>query len=153
MENLITHLMLHNSAEALLFYSKLLNCDISDIHYSDGSVLLATQHHNSIPLDNNQIIMHSALMKNNKPILYIATAHLQDANYQGHEIVKTTFGNSISLILELSQQEELNTRFDMIKNHGDHQISISPTETYWGDYYAIIRDKHHTIWQLRCPLK
>lgn len=57
-----------------------------------------------------------------------------------------TFGDNISLVLNLSNQDEVTTYYNRLKEGGDVQMELQ--ETFWSKSYGIVKDKFGITWQV-----
>ena len=52
-------------------------------------------------------------------------------------------GSSISLILELDSQEEINNLYSVIRN-----VIFALQKTFWGSYHAVVNDCYGIVWSM-----
>jgi PhnB protein len=57
-----------------------------------------------------------------------------------------TFGDNISLVLNLSNQDEVATYYNRLKDGGNVQMELQ--ETFWSKSYGIVKDKFGITWQV-----
>lgn len=84
-------------------------------------------------------IIHAELHINDECILYLNDNFGDRAD-----------GSSITLLLELDSEAELDRIFAAISKKGS--VRFAPQKTFWGAYHAVVTDYTGVTWGLNYPL-
>ncbi len=120
-----------NCREAMTFYKDCLNAELST--QTIGESANASQ----MPAEIHQNIMHARLARN-------GTILLLGSDMAGPE--GTTQGNTITLFLDCSSQEEIHALFDKLSAGGNPTFPV--TTEFWGGMFATLTDKFGYNWML-----
>ena len=63
---------------------------------------------------------------------------------------KTIIGNNISLSIDTADREEADLIFAKLSEGG--QIKMPLSETFWGAYFGVLRDRFGINWLVNCEL-
>ncbi|MDP5276715.1 VOC family protein [Chengkuizengella axinellae] len=122
-----------NAKEALQYYKDIFDGEISDIQ-TFGEADFPT------PPESDDLVMHGRFKKGNLTLMF------SDA-FQNQAI---TAGNNISLALELSSEEEIQTIYSRLSEKGT--ILMELQDTFWGAKFAKVKDAFNVIWDLNYTL-
>lgn len=116
--------------EALTFYQECFGGELSLM--TMGESPMAEQ----MPAKSHDSILHGSLTNGNVMLL-------------GSDMVGPegfVQGNTVSLMVSCSSEEEINTLFAKLSEHG--QIGCPLGEQFWGSIFAALTDKFGTSWML-----
>jgi len=118
-----------NCREAMTFYKECLGGELTMQAVEDSPI--ASQ----MPAHTLKQILHASLVKEGLVIMASEMAREKPVN-----------GNTISLCLQCSSEEEIQTYFTKLSSGG--KIIDSLKEQFWGAKYGELKDKFGIIWLL-----
>ncbi len=132
MDQIIAYLTFNgNCREAMEFYQECLGGKLTFQTLED------TPKTERFPKSLKKYVVQASLKKNN--ILLMGTDMLDK------ELVR---GNSVSIFLEVSDEEQIEEYYEKLKNGG---MSAHPLgKTHWGDLFGTLVDKYGNEWLLHC---
>ncbi|AIO18376.1 hypothetical protein KQ51_00491 [Candidatus Izimaplasma bacterium HR1] len=117
------YIFLENSLEAAKYYKKIFNGEITYIMYGKDTP--------DCPKERHEEVMHLQLQFNNNQIFM--------ADEKGEP------NNLIQIHLDYQDKEELITVFNRFREKSVIVQELS--ETHWGAYFGVIKDKYGITWQ------
>lgn len=128
MEAIIPYLNFNgNAAEALDFYSKALNGEV-----------IYKQTFGESPMESSEIqkdkIMHASFKAGD--LHFLVSDTMEGKNVSG--------GDKLSLSLDFTQVDELNTTFSALSEGG--HITMELQDTFWGARFGMLTDKYGFNW-------
>ena len=116
--------------EAMTFYKQCLGGELT-LQTVEGSPMEA-----QCPSAMKNSILHSALAKDR--LLLMATDMVSPEGY--------TKGNNVALSLNCSNEEEINTFYAALSEHGNIIDPLKPQ--FWGALFGVFTDKYGITWML-----
>ncbi len=120
-----------NCREAMTFYKESLDAELSMQTIGESAVA------NHMPTEAQSNIVHARLVKNGSVVLL-------GSDMVGPEgFVK---GNTITLFLECSSEEEIHTLFTKLSS--DANVTYPVSTEFWGGLYGTLTDKFGINWMV-----
>ncbi len=116
---------------ALGYYQSIFGGELKNVQKADGKGMFA---------GHAGKIMHAELHINQNCVIYLVDQF--DTKRAG--------GSSISLLLDMESEEEINRLYAALSKNG--KIIFELQKTFWGAYHAIVEDKFGVMWALNYPL-
>jgi PhnB protein len=124
-----------NCIEAVEFYSQVFGAEIQEIMtYGD----LPPDDAFPVPEDMNRLILHTRMNIKGTTVMFSDVPPGMD--------LPVKFGNSISLTIQSTDMEEIDTLFDRLKEGGS--ITMDLQETFFSRRYGSIIDRFGIPWEL-----
>lgn len=120
-----------NCREAMTFYKDCLGGELTMQTVGESPAC------KDMPSENQEKIMHAALMKN-------GTVLLMASDDLGPE--KVVRGNNISLSLQCTSDEEINSLFPKLAEGG--KITMPLAEQFWGGRFGMLTDQFGMNWMM-----
>jgi len=117
-----------NCAEAMSFYRDCLGAELTLMKVGDSPA--ASQ----LPKETHDMIMHAALTK--------GSLSLMASDLMGHDEFRP--GNTVSLMLQCSSEEEIRSTFSKLKVGG--KVTTDLKVEFWGAMYGDVTDKFGLRW-------
>lgn len=92
--------------------------------------------------ENDEKIMHVTLPINEQ------TSLMGSDNTESHE--EALLNNAFALYINTDSRDEADRLFNALSAGG--QIKVSMTETFWGSYYGILKDRFGVNWKVTFDL-
>lgn len=118
-----------NCREAMNFYRDCLGGDLNLKTIGESPMK------DTMPAEKHEKIMHAALVKNGQMVLFAS-------DLTGPEVL--THGNDITLCLNCTSEEEIQTVFKNLSAGG--KVTHELKKEFWGDTFGMLVDKFGLNW-------
>ena len=118
-----------NCREAMTFYKDCFGGELSFMVLGESPMA------KDFPADKQGLIMHSFLQ--NGPVTISGSDMMRD---------KLTLGDSMSISLDCSSEEELHSLFDKLEKGGE--VFMPAEKQFWGAIFGMVTDKYGVEWML-----
>lgn len=122
-----------NCAEAIELYEKAFGFKAHVMKYSDAP---PSEGYQLAPGTEN-FVMHACLTNRND-----YTVYLSDVTPD----MPTTFGNGMSVMMELDSEDAVKAAFDVLKEGG--KVTMELQQTFWSKCFGSVEDKFGVNWML-----
>lgn len=126
MEKIIPNISVENCKEAIEFYKGVFGGEVKNVQLANGKEMFK---------GHEGKIIHSELVINDDCIMYLTDIF-------GEKIADS----NISLILQLSSEEEINRLYEVFEKNGN--VTFPLQKTFWGSFHAVITDSYGVTWNL-----
>jgi PhnB protein len=126
MEKIIPNISVKNCKEVLEYYKDVFGGEIKNLQMADGKEMFK---------GHEGKVVHAELHINADCIMYLNDPFEEKAP-----------DSNISLMLQLSSEEEINKLYSALIQKGT--VNYELQRTFWGTMHAVVRDCYGTIWSL-----
>lgn len=131
MKRITPDITVDNCEQALGYYQSIFGGELKNVQKADGKGMFAGYAGR---------VMHAELHINENCVIYLVDRF--DTKKAG--------GSSISLVLDMENEEEINSLYSALGKDG--QVVFELQKTFWGAYHAIVEDKFGVLWALNYQL-
>jgi PhnB protein len=122
-----------NCAEAIEFYEKAFEVKANVMRYSDAPPADGS----TMPPGAENLIMHACLTNRNDYTVFLADITPD---------MTTTFGNGMSISIELDDADSVKSAFDKLKEGGT--VTMELQKTFWSELFGSLVDKFGVSWMI-----
>jgi PhnB protein len=122
-----------NCAQAIEFYEKAFGVKANVMRYSDAPPAEG----NALPPGIENLIMHACLTNRNDYTVFLADVPPD---------MPTTFGNGMSISIELDNAGSVKSAFNKLKEGG--KVTMELQKTFWSESFGSLVDKFGVSWMI-----
>jgi PhnB protein len=122
-----------NCVEAIEFYEKAFGVKAKIMRYSD---VPPTEGY-TVPPETENFVMHACLTNRNDYTVFLADVTPN---------MPTTFGNGMSISIELDNADIVKSTFDKLKEGGT--VTMELQKTFWSEFFGSLVDKFGVSWMI-----
>lgn len=126
MKKIIPSITLENCKAAIEYYKEVFGGEVKNVQMADGKEMFK---------GHEGKIIHSELHINEDCIMYLTDIFNPKEK-----------GSSISLMLQLESEEEINKLYSALKKNSN--VTFELQKTFWGSYHAVITDCYGITWSM-----
>ena len=122
-----------NCAQAIALYEKAFGVQAQVLRYKDTPPSEDYQP----PAGTEDFVMHACLTNRNDYTIYLCDMPPETSS---------SFGNGMSISVELDSKEKVQSAFEVLKEHG--AVGMDPQQTFWSPYFASLTDQFGVAWMI-----
>ncbi|MDR1107244.1 MAG: VOC family protein [Treponema sp.] len=122
-----------NCTEAIEFYEKAFGVKAKIMRYSDAPPAEGY----TLPPGTENFVMHACLTNRNDYTVFLADVTPN---------MPTTFGNGMSISIELDNADIVKSTFDKLKEGGT--VTMELQKTFWSEFFGSLVDKFGVSWMI-----
>ena len=122
-----------NCADAIQLYEKAFGVKANIMKYKDAPPSEEYQ----LSADTENFVMHACLTNRKDYTVFLADVPPN---------MPTTFGNGMSISIELDSVDKVKSAFETLKEGG--KVTMELQETFWSKYFGSVEDKFGVNWLL-----